>query len=142
VEARQDLRQRERDDRRVRQDDPDGESEQRGGGVRFRRRTLVCGREWRDRRSLVRGSLRKESRSEESKRATLSYWVWIFVGVGSFLLLSLLVGLALAAVLANIGRSASDLYETEEWALTPLSRSLRDAEPEDAKQPQRVVRLR
>ena len=65
------------------------------------------------------------------------------VGVGSFVVLSLLVGLALAAVLANIGRSVSDLYETEEWALTPPSRAL-DAErqPEEAEKQQRVIRLR
>ena len=71
----------------------------------------------------------------------MSYWAWIFVGVGSFLVLSLLVGLAVAAVLAKIGRSVSDLYETEEWALTPPSRALH-AEPEEAKQPHRVIRLR
>ena len=53
----------------------------------------------------------------------MPYWAWIMVGVGSFVVLSLLVGLALAAVLANIGRSVSDLYETEEWALTPPSRA-------------------
>jgi hypothetical protein len=29
------------------------------------------------------------------------------------------VGLALAAVLGNIGRKVSELYETEEWALAP-----------------------
>jgi hypothetical protein len=72
------------------------------------------------------------------------YWAWIMVGVGSFVVLSLLVGLALAAVLANIGRSVSDLYETEEWALTPPSRALQDAEPQpkEARKQQRVIRLR
>jgi hypothetical protein len=55
VESRQDLRQRERDDRRVRQDDPDGEAKQcDGGGVRFRRRTLVCSH---DRKAGVRPQL-------------------------------------------------------------------------------------
>jgi hypothetical protein len=72
----------------------------------------------------------------------MPYWAWIIVGLSSFLGLSLLVGLTVAAVLGNISRSVSDLYETEEWALAPPRRALQDAEPEDAEKPHRVIRLR
>jgi hypothetical protein len=46
-------------------------------------------------------------------------WVWIVVGLGSFLVLSLLVGLAVARILGTIGRRISELYEAEPWALPP-----------------------
>jgi hypothetical protein len=72
----------------------------------------------------------------------MPYWAWIMVGVGSFLALSLLVGLAVAAVLGNISRRVSDLHETEAWALAPPRRALQDAEPEEAEKPHRVIRLR
>jgi hypothetical protein len=36
-------------------------------------------------------------------------WVWIVIGVGSFLGLPLLVGFALAAILGTIGRQISEL---------------------------------
>jgi hypothetical protein len=72
----------------------------------------------------------------------MPYWVWIMVGVGAFVVLSLLVGLTVAAALGNIGRSVSDLYETEEWALAPPRRALQDAEAEEAEKPDRVIRLR
>jgi hypothetical protein len=76
----------------------------------------------------------------------MSIWVWITIGAGSFLILSLLVGLAVAAILGNIGRRVSELYETEDWATAPPARALKDAgepQPEDAKTTRgRVVRLR
>jgi hypothetical protein len=50
-------------------------------------------------------------------------WVWIVVGLGSFLVLSLLVGLALARILGTIGRRISELYETGDWALPPTRAS-------------------
>jgi hypothetical protein len=57
----------------------------------------------------------------------MSVWVWIAIGVGSFLVLSLFVGLAVAAVLGDIGRRVSELYETEDWATAPPARALKDA---------------
>jgi hypothetical protein len=74
----------------------------------------------------------------------MSMWAWIVVGAGVFLVLSLLVGLAVAAVFRSIGRRVSELYENEEWALAPLGRAVRDAKsrPEDAKKHDRVIRLR
>jgi hypothetical protein len=53
-------------------------------------------------------------------------WVWIAIGLGSFLGLSLLVGLALARILGTIGRQISELYETEQWAMQPPTRASRE----------------
>ena len=50
-------------------------------------------------------------------------WVWIAIGVGSFLGLSLLVGLGLAAILGTIGRQISELHETDDWAMLPPTRT-------------------
>ena len=49
-------------------------------------------------------------------------WIWIVIGVGSFLGLSLLVGLGLAAILGTIGRQISELHETDDWAMLPPTR--------------------
>ena len=49
--------------------------------------------------------------------------VWIVIGIGSFLGLSLLVGLGLAAVLGTIGRQISELHETDDWAMLPPTRA-------------------
>jgi hypothetical protein len=62
-------------------------------------------------------------------------WVWIAIGVGSFLCLSLLVGFAFARILGSIGRQISDLYETEVWAQLPPSRAAKDVEEQ---QPEEV----
>jgi len=76
----------------------------------------------------------------------MSVWVWIAIGVASFFVLSLFVGLAVAAVLGDIGRRVSGLHETEDWATAPPARALRDAgepQPEEVKTKRgRVVRLR
>jgi len=84
-------------------------------------------------------------RCDRVKESTVSVWIWIAIGAGSFLVVSLLVGLALGAVLGSIGQGISELYETEDWAMAPPARALGDAEPEpgeaETKQ-DRVVRLR
>jgi len=75
----------------------------------------------------------------------MAVWAWIALGVGSFLVLSLLVGLVLAAVLSEIGRRVAELYESEEWATAPLNRALADPESkeEEAKvKRDRTIRLR
>jgi hypothetical protein len=50
-------------------------------------------------------------------------WIWIMIGLGSLLGLSLLIGLALARILGTIGREMGGLYETEDWALRPPTRA-------------------
>ena len=61
-------------------------------------------------------------------------WFWIMIGVGSFLGLSLMIGLVLGRILGTIGREISGLYETDDWAMLPPTRAVRDAkenEPEE-----------
>jgi hypothetical protein len=58
-------------------------------------------------------------------------WVWIMIGVGSFLCLSLLMGFALARILGTIGRQIGGLYETEDWTMLPPTRASKDVEEED-----------
>jgi hypothetical protein len=50
-------------------------------------------------------------------------WVWILIGLGSSVGLSVLVGFALARVFRAIGRQISDLYESEAWATLPPTRA-------------------
>ena len=53
-------------------------------------------------------------------------WSWIMIGVGSFLVLSLLIALALGRILGTIGREISALYEMDDWAMLPPTRAARD----------------
>jgi hypothetical protein len=53
-------------------------------------------------------------------------WVWIVIGVGSFLGLSLVVGFALAAILGTIGRQISELHQTDDWAMLPPTRASKE----------------
>ena len=50
-------------------------------------------------------------------------WVWIVIGVGSFLV-PLLVALGLAAILGTIGRQISELHQTDDWVTLPPTRAL------------------
>jgi hypothetical protein len=59
-------------------------------------------------------------------------WIWIVIGVGSFLGLSLLVGLGLAAILGTIGRQISELHETEDWAMLPPTRDSMEPQEQQA----------
>jgi len=60
-------------------------------------------------------------------------WVWIVIGVGSFLGLSLLVGFAVAAILGTIGRQISEIQQTDDWAMLPPTRASKE---EDKKKTQ------
>jgi hypothetical protein len=60
----------------------------------------------------------------------MSVWTWIAIGAGSFLVLSLLVGLAVGAVLGSIGRRISEMHETEDWVMASPTQALGDAEPQ------------
>ena len=59
-------------------------------------------------------------------------WLWIGIGLGAFFGLSILIGLALAAMLGTISRGVTEmheeLFEAEAWATrppTPRPRRLR-----------------
>ena len=64
-------------------------------------------------------------------------WVWIAIGVGSFLGLSVLMGLALAGILGTIGRQISELQQTDEWTTLPPTRAREEVKEEQ--QPQEQV---
>ena len=69
-------------------------------------------------------------------------WVWIVIGVGSFLGLSLLVGFALAAILGTIGREISELHQTDDWAMLPPTHTTKEVEEQQQEQAKsRVDRL-
>ena len=61
-------------------------------------------------------------------------WVWIVIGVGSFLGLSLLVGFALAAILGAIGRQISELHQTDDWAMLPPARASKEVKEEQSEE--------
>ena len=52
----------------------------------------------------------------------MSVFVWIGVGLGGLLLLSLLAGLAISRILGTIGHEIAQLLEAEPWASAPLTR--------------------
>jgi len=68
-------------------------------------------------------------------------WVWIVIGVSSFLGLSLLPVFALAAILGTIGREISELHD---WAMLPptrASKEVKEQQPEEQATSSRVDRL-
>jgi hypothetical protein len=54
-------------------------------------------------------------------------WVWVLIGVGSYLGLALLVGVALGRVF-GLGARISELYETEDCSTMPIARDV-DQQP-------------
>jgi len=50
-------------------------------------------------------------------------WLWIGIGLGAFFAVSVLVGLALAAMLGTISRGVTEmheeLFEAEAWTVEP-----------------------
>jgi hypothetical protein len=62
--------------------------------------------------------------------------LWVIVGTGLFFALSVLVGLAIAAVLGRISREISELLENDHWASAPLARDV----DEEARQETRAKR--
>jgi hypothetical protein len=63
-------------------------------------------------------------------------WVWIAIGMGSFLGLSLLMGLALAGILGTIGRQISELQQTDDWTTLPPTRARQAVKEHEQQQPQ------
>lgn len=58
-------------------------------------------------------------------------WIWILIGLGSFVGLSLLIGFAFARILGTIGREIGQLYETETWAALPPTRAAKSGKEQD-----------
>jgi hypothetical protein len=61
----------------------------------------------------------------------MTVWLWVMVGGATFLAISVLVGLAIAAVLGNISREVSGLLDSASLTSAPLMRS-QGAEEESA----------
>jgi hypothetical protein len=84
-----------------------------------------------------------ETKQEQEPAASdveMPMWVWIVIGAGSFLGLSLLVGFALAAILGTIGRQISELQQTDDWTTLPPTRALHEVneQPEEQASSARV----
>lgn len=55
-------------------------------------------------------------------------WLWIGVGLGAFFFLSVLLGLALGAILGAISRGVTEMHEGDAWATKPPTRATAEAE--------------
>jgi len=63
----------------------------------------------------------------------VSWWLWVLVGAGAFLVLSVAVSIVLAVILGRIGAEVSHMVETEVWTNAPLEReALEEPRPVDA----------
>jgi hypothetical protein len=69
-------------------------------------------------------------------------WLWIGIGLGAFLAVSVVIGVVIAAVLGSIGRDITHLHdeiiEGEAWAMWPPTR----ATSEDRAEQENEARLR
>lgn len=63
----------------------------------------------------------------------MSVWVWILIGTVGILAVSLVTSLAVASILATIGRQASELIEFDPRVSSPLT-GTNEAGVEDAQQ--------
>jgi hypothetical protein len=59
----------------------------------------------------------------------VSWWLWVVIGAGGFLVLSVAVSIVLAAILGRIGGEVSQLIETEVWTNAPLEREALEVPP-------------
>ena len=67
------------------------------------------------------------------QKGGMSVWAWILIGTVGVLAVALVTSLAVAAMLATIGREASELIEFESHASPPLTRAIEPA-ADDAEQ--------
>jgi hypothetical protein len=68
----------------------------------------------------------------------MSVWGWIGVGVATFLVLSIAVGLAIAKILGAISSGINQILEQEGWTSAPLTRAIE--QPSDDLSPRRSQR--
>jgi hypothetical protein len=68
----------------------------------------------------------------------MGVWGWIGVGVGSFLIVSIAAGLAIAKILGAISSGINLILEHEGWASAPLTRAI--GQPADDLSPRRARR--
>jgi hypothetical protein len=80
------------------------------------------------RRFVASPPLKKEGHRSAASEVEMPMWIWIAIGMGSFLGLAFLVVFALARILGTIGRQVGELYEKEGWATLPPTRAAKDVE--------------
>lgn len=61
----------------------------------------------------------------------MNVWGVLSIAIGGFVLMSVLIGIALARVLSHIAAEASALLEDESWLSAPLSRAARYVEADE-----------
>jgi ABC-type enterochelin transport system permease subunit len=61
--------------------------------------------------------------ADADRVGSMALWAWIVMGSATLLALSLLVGLALAAILGTISSEVSELLELEPWRTAPPTRA-------------------
>lgn len=71
--------------------------------------------------------LRRRARESPTElRIDMSTWLWVLVGAAAFVSLSVVVSLALAALLGRIARETTELLEGEFWSSASLTREVRE----------------
>ena len=64
----------------------------------------------------------------------MTWWLWVIAGTGIFVALSIVVAIAVAAVLGQIGSDVSQLFETDVWTDAPLRREEDEIEADRAEE--------
>lgn len=62
----------------------------------------------------------------------MAIWAWIAIGATALCVISVLVGLAIARILGEITRQASDLLDEQTWASAPLTRAAKPDPDEES----------
>jgi hypothetical protein len=58
----------------------------------------------------------------------MNVWAWVGIGFGAFLLMSVIIGIAVARILEHIAGEASALLEHKSWLSAPLTRAVHSHE--------------
>jgi hypothetical protein len=77
---------------------------------------------------LLEGVVRRGANADVTVVLSLGIpmWVWIAVGLGSVLGVSVVLAFALARIHRAIGRRLSEFHEAEHWATLPTTRGFED----------------
>jgi hypothetical protein len=59
-----------------------------------------------------------------AKRGLVSAWACIGIGIGGFVTVSVLVGLAIARALGAIANELAQLFEADRWTMAPMMREM------------------
>jgi hypothetical protein len=67
----------------------------------------------------------------------VTWWLWVIAGIAGFVALSIVIALALAAVLGQLGSDVSELFENDFWTDAPCreERESEEARADEAADP-------